>query len=177
MKHTLCDLQEKIFHLQIQLLEEDIAGGETQPFYYTFIYLFCFLHNLLQSRGRCTRGRQHSRFHHKRGVERKEKTNRGARKAEVAHSSTQTLVEVQWVDSPGRGLSSFLHARPHLTRAPRSSAQCCTHTFTDGPTLHTPLTPQGFTPPPLAAGRSDRLLEMLLLLLLPALLYSNYSEF
>lgn len=28
MKHTLCDLQEKIFHLQIQLLEEDIAGGE-----------------------------------------------------------------------------------------------------------------------------------------------------
>uniref|UniRef100_H3DF93 Jade family PHD finger 2 n=1 Tax=Tetraodon nigroviridis TaxID=99883 RepID=H3DF93_TETNG len=26
MKHTLCDLQEKIFHLQIQLLEEDIAG-------------------------------------------------------------------------------------------------------------------------------------------------------
>lgn len=27
MKHTLCDLQEKIFHLQIQLLEEDIAGG------------------------------------------------------------------------------------------------------------------------------------------------------
>lgn len=29
MKHTLCDLQEKIFHLQIQLLEEDIAGGET----------------------------------------------------------------------------------------------------------------------------------------------------
>lgn len=70
MKHTLCDLQEKIFHLQIQLLEEDIAGGETQPFYYTFIYLFCFLHNLLQSRGRCTRGRQHSRFHHKRGVER-----------------------------------------------------------------------------------------------------------
>lgn len=30
MKHTLCDLQEKIFHLQIQLLEEDIAGGETE---------------------------------------------------------------------------------------------------------------------------------------------------
>lgn len=29
MKHTLCDLQEKIFHLQIQLLEEDIAGGKT----------------------------------------------------------------------------------------------------------------------------------------------------
>ena len=28
MKHTLCDLQKKIFHLQIQLLEEDIAGGE-----------------------------------------------------------------------------------------------------------------------------------------------------
>lgn len=28
MKHTLCDLQEKIFHLQIQLLEEDIAGGK-----------------------------------------------------------------------------------------------------------------------------------------------------
>ncbi|KAG8008522.1 Protein Jade-1, partial [Nibea albiflora] len=28
MKHTLCDLQEKIFHLQIQLLEEDIAGVE-----------------------------------------------------------------------------------------------------------------------------------------------------
>ncbi|XP_075888023.1 protein Jade-1 isoform X4 [Nelusetta ayraudi] len=27
MKHTLCDLQEKIFHLQIQLLEEDIAGA------------------------------------------------------------------------------------------------------------------------------------------------------
>lgn len=30
MKHTLCDIQEKIFHLQIQLLEEDIAGGETE---------------------------------------------------------------------------------------------------------------------------------------------------
>lgn len=74
----------------------------------------------------------------------KKKTNRGAGKAEVAHSSTQTLVEVQWVDSPGRGLSSFLHARPHLTRAPRSSTQCCTHTFTHGPTLHTPLTPQAF---------------------------------
>uniref|UniRef100_A0A3Q4MH98 Jade family PHD finger 2 n=1 Tax=Neolamprologus brichardi TaxID=32507 RepID=A0A3Q4MH98_NEOBR len=28
MKHTLCDLQEKIFHLQIQLLEEDMAGGK-----------------------------------------------------------------------------------------------------------------------------------------------------
>ncbi|KAG7454051.1 hypothetical protein JOB18_004626 [Solea senegalensis] len=28
MKHTLCDLQEKIFHLQIQLLEEDMAGAE-----------------------------------------------------------------------------------------------------------------------------------------------------
>ncbi|TWW75095.1 E3 ubiquitin-protein ligase [Takifugu flavidus] len=28
MKHTLCDLQEKIFHLQIQLLEEDIAGDD-----------------------------------------------------------------------------------------------------------------------------------------------------
>uniref|UniRef100_A0A669BVD3 Jade family PHD finger 2 n=1 Tax=Oreochromis niloticus TaxID=8128 RepID=A0A669BVD3_ORENI len=30
MKHTLCDLQEKIFHLQIQLLEEDMAGEKTQ---------------------------------------------------------------------------------------------------------------------------------------------------
>ncbi|XP_078121734.1 protein Jade-1 isoform X1 [Sander vitreus] len=30
MKHTLCDLQEKIFHLQIQLLEEDIAGDKTK---------------------------------------------------------------------------------------------------------------------------------------------------
>ncbi|XP_069573389.1 protein Jade-1 isoform X1 [Brachyistius frenatus] len=30
MKHTLCDLQEKIFHLQIQLLEEDMAGERTQ---------------------------------------------------------------------------------------------------------------------------------------------------
>lgn len=30
MKHTLCDLQEKIFHLQIQLLEEDIAGGKRE---------------------------------------------------------------------------------------------------------------------------------------------------
>ncbi|XP_070838756.1 protein Jade-1 isoform X1 [Chaetodon trifascialis] len=30
MKHTLCDLQEKIFHLQIQLLEEDIAGEKTK---------------------------------------------------------------------------------------------------------------------------------------------------
>lgn len=28
MKHTLCDLQEKIFHLQIQLLEEDMSGGK-----------------------------------------------------------------------------------------------------------------------------------------------------
>lgn len=35
MKHTLCDLQEKIFHLQIQLLEEDIAGGKTEPLYFT----------------------------------------------------------------------------------------------------------------------------------------------
>ncbi|MBN3302573.1 JADE2 ligase, partial [Amia calva] len=26
MKHSLCDLQEKIFHLQIQLIEEDLAG-------------------------------------------------------------------------------------------------------------------------------------------------------
>ncbi|CAJ1063476.1 protein Jade-1 isoform X2 [Xyrichtys novacula] len=32
MKHTLCDLQEKIFHLQIQLLEEDIAGGLSKSF-------------------------------------------------------------------------------------------------------------------------------------------------
>ncbi|XP_056140275.1 E3 ubiquitin-protein ligase Jade-2 [Lampris incognitus] len=30
MKHTLCDLQQKIFHLQIQLLEEDMAGEKTQ---------------------------------------------------------------------------------------------------------------------------------------------------
>ncbi|KAM4619749.1 protein Jade-1 [Polymixia lowei] len=30
MKHTLCDLQEKIFNLQIQLLEEDMAGEKTQ---------------------------------------------------------------------------------------------------------------------------------------------------
>ncbi|KAF7670376.1 hypothetical protein LDENG_00228500 [Lucifuga dentata] len=30
MKHTLCDLQEKIFHLQIQLLEEDMAGDKAQ---------------------------------------------------------------------------------------------------------------------------------------------------
>ncbi|XP_026183342.1 protein Jade-1 isoform X2 [Mastacembelus armatus] len=30
MKHTLCDLQEKIFNLQIQLLEEDMAGERTQ---------------------------------------------------------------------------------------------------------------------------------------------------
>lgn len=28
MKHSLCDLQEKIFQLQIQLLEEDMAGGK-----------------------------------------------------------------------------------------------------------------------------------------------------
>lgn len=34
MKHTLCDLQEKIFHLQIQLLEEDIAGGERGRFWW-----------------------------------------------------------------------------------------------------------------------------------------------
>uniref|UniRef100_A0A4W6DTJ1 Jade family PHD finger 2 n=1 Tax=Lates calcarifer TaxID=8187 RepID=A0A4W6DTJ1_LATCA len=32
MKHTLCDLQEKIFHLQIQLLEEDMAGGLSKSF-------------------------------------------------------------------------------------------------------------------------------------------------
>uniref|UniRef100_A0A8C3A9J6 Jade family PHD finger 2 n=1 Tax=Cyclopterus lumpus TaxID=8103 RepID=A0A8C3A9J6_CYCLU len=34
MKHTMCDLQEKIFHLQIQLLEEDVAGepGDASPF-------------------------------------------------------------------------------------------------------------------------------------------------
>uniref|UniRef100_A0A8C4EIB7 Jade family PHD finger 2 n=1 Tax=Dicentrarchus labrax TaxID=13489 RepID=A0A8C4EIB7_DICLA len=32
MKHTLCDLQEKIFDLQIQLLEEDIAGGLSKSF-------------------------------------------------------------------------------------------------------------------------------------------------
>ncbi|XP_061596514.1 protein Jade-1 [Cololabis saira] len=30
MKHSLCDLQEKIFHLQIQLLQEDMAGEKTQ---------------------------------------------------------------------------------------------------------------------------------------------------
>ncbi|XP_068600119.1 protein Jade-1 [Brachionichthys hirsutus] len=30
MKHSLCDLQEKIFHLQMQQLEEDIAGEKTQ---------------------------------------------------------------------------------------------------------------------------------------------------
>ncbi|XP_057677955.1 E3 ubiquitin-protein ligase Jade-2 [Corythoichthys intestinalis] len=30
MKHSLCDLQEKIFHLQIQLLEEDMAGEKAQ---------------------------------------------------------------------------------------------------------------------------------------------------
>ncbi|KAK5858866.1 hypothetical protein PBY51_002979 [Eleginops maclovinus] len=30
MKHTLCDLQEKIFHLQIQLLEEDVAGEKNE---------------------------------------------------------------------------------------------------------------------------------------------------
>ncbi|CAL8265848.1 unnamed protein product [Merluccius merluccius] len=29
MKHSLCDLQEKIFHLHIQLLEDEVAGGET----------------------------------------------------------------------------------------------------------------------------------------------------
>ncbi|KAK6317417.1 hypothetical protein J4Q44_G00128170 [Coregonus suidteri] len=29
MKSSLCDLQEKIFHLQIQLLEEDLAGEKT----------------------------------------------------------------------------------------------------------------------------------------------------
>lgn len=56
MKHTLCDLQEKIFHLQIQLLEEDIAGGNTEPLYFLFFYLFL----------------QHS---HKRAVKRKGKAN------------------------------------------------------------------------------------------------------
>ncbi|XP_077963146.1 protein Jade-1 isoform X2 [Gasterosteus aculeatus] len=30
MKHTMCDLQEKIFHLQIKLLEEDLAGEKSQ---------------------------------------------------------------------------------------------------------------------------------------------------
>ncbi|XP_019725108.1 protein Jade-2 isoform X3 [Hippocampus comes] len=30
MKHSLCDLQEKIFHMQIQLLEEDMAGERAQ---------------------------------------------------------------------------------------------------------------------------------------------------
>ncbi|KAI1902922.1 hypothetical protein AGOR_G00021290 [Albula goreensis] len=29
MKHSLCDLQERIFHLQIQLLQEDLAGEKT----------------------------------------------------------------------------------------------------------------------------------------------------
>ncbi|XP_019725107.1 protein Jade-2 isoform X2 [Hippocampus comes] len=32
MKHSLCDLQEKIFHMQIQLLEEDMAGGLSKSF-------------------------------------------------------------------------------------------------------------------------------------------------
>ncbi|XP_024121919.1 protein Jade-1 isoform X3 [Oryzias melastigma] len=32
MKHSLCDLQEKIFHLQIQLLEEEMAGGLSKSF-------------------------------------------------------------------------------------------------------------------------------------------------
>ena len=27
MKHSLCDLQEKILHLHIQLLEDEVAGG------------------------------------------------------------------------------------------------------------------------------------------------------
>lgn len=45
MKHTLCDLQEKIFHLQIQLLEEDIAGGNTEPLYVPFFYLVCTQHS------------------------------------------------------------------------------------------------------------------------------------
>lgn len=159
MKHTLCDLQEKIFHLQIQLLEEDIAGGETQPFYYTFIYLFCFLHNLLQSRGRCTRGRQHSRFHHKRGVERKEKTNRGAGKAEVAHSSWLkcsgwTVLEEACHRFCTLGHTWHVHRGVQLNAAHTHSQMdpLCTH--------HWPHKP--FTPPPLAAGRSDRLLYMLL---------------
>lgn len=39
MKHTLCDLQEKIFHLQIQLLEEDIAGGKKEPLFFFFNFL------------------------------------------------------------------------------------------------------------------------------------------
>lgn len=30
MKHSLCDLQEKIFHLHIQLLEEEVAGEKTR---------------------------------------------------------------------------------------------------------------------------------------------------
>ncbi|CAL8265874.1 unnamed protein product [Merluccius merluccius] len=30
MKHSLCDLQEKIFHLHIQLLEDEVAGEKTQ---------------------------------------------------------------------------------------------------------------------------------------------------
>ncbi|KAM8900138.1 LOW QUALITY PROTEIN: protein Jade-1 [Spinachia spinachia] len=30
MKHTMCDLQEKIFHLQIKLLEEDLSGEKSQ---------------------------------------------------------------------------------------------------------------------------------------------------
>ncbi|XP_063059996.1 protein Jade-1 isoform X2 [Engraulis encrasicolus] len=29
MKHSLCDVQEKIFHLQVQLLEKDLAGDKT----------------------------------------------------------------------------------------------------------------------------------------------------
>ncbi|XP_061926149.1 protein Jade-1 [Entelurus aequoreus] len=32
MKLSLCDLQEKIFHLQIQLLEEDLVGGLSKSF-------------------------------------------------------------------------------------------------------------------------------------------------
>ncbi|XP_053702269.1 protein Jade-1 isoform X2 [Synchiropus splendidus] len=30
MKHSMCDLQEKIFHLQVQLLEENMAGEKSQ---------------------------------------------------------------------------------------------------------------------------------------------------
>ena len=42
MKHTLCDLQEKIFHLQIQLLEEDMAGGKSQNMSVYLDILFSF---------------------------------------------------------------------------------------------------------------------------------------
>nr|XP_006631845.1 PREDICTED: protein Jade-2 isoform X1 [Lepisosteus oculatus]XP_015204969.1 PREDICTED: protein Jade-2 isoform X1 [Lepisosteus oculatus]XP_015204970.1 PREDICTED: protein Jade-2 isoform X1 [Lepisosteus oculatus] len=57
MKHSLCDLQEKIFHLQIQLIEEDLAGEKA----------------LKGAKGRQNEGKERGKERRKSSPEKKEK--------------------------------------------------------------------------------------------------------